>query len=431
MVTRLASKSQQLYEKAKELIPGGVNSPVRSYPPYPLFLNSAHGCKFRTVDDEEYLDYCMAYGALLDGHAYPETVRAVKMAVENGTVFGQPTEQEVLLAKLISDLVPSIQMVRLVNSGTEATMHALRLARGFTGKSKILKFEGGFHGSHDGVLVNAGSGASALSSPDSQGIPQETVKNTLVARYNDEDHTKRILRDNAGEVASVILEPVMGNMGPILPEPGFLEGLREITEEESIVLIFDEVITGFRLALGGAQEYYGVKPDLTVLGKVLGGGLPLSAFGGKREIMEKLAPLGEVYQAGNYSGNPVSVSAALATLESLRKRAGQVYSRLEKMGDEMRRGIGDHLESSRVTAQVNGIASMFQLFFTDRPVTDYHSARSADVRKYEKYFHSLLASRIFVPPSQFETCFLSTAHTEDEIEATLDAIGTAVKTLPR
>ncbi len=427
MVTRLASKSQQLYEKAKELIPGGVNSPVRSYPPYPVFLNSAHGCKFRTVDDEEYLDYCMAYGALLDGHAYPETVRAVKIAVENGTVFGQPTEQEVLLAKLISDLVPSIQMVRLVNSGTEATMHALRLARGFTGKSKILKFEGGFHGSHDGVLVNAGSGASALSSPDSQGIPQETVKNTLVARYNDEDHTKRILRDNEGEVASVILEPVMGNMGPILPEPGFLEGLREITEEESIVLIFDEVITGFRLALGGAQEYYGVKPDLTVLGKVLGGGLPLSAFGGKREIMEKLAPLGGVYQAGTYSGNPVSVAAGLATLESLSTRAGQVYPSLESAGKILRSRIANSAESLGLNVQVNGVGSMFQVFFTDKPVVDYRSAKTSKRDLYHKFFQSLLQSHVFVPPSQFETCFLSTSHTAEQIEDSLAAIGIAFR----
>jgi glutamate-1-semialdehyde 2,1-aminomutase len=427
MVTRLASKSQQLYEKAKELIPGGVNSPVRSYLPYPLFLKSANGCKFRTVDDEEYLDYCMAYGALLDGHVYPETVRAVKIALENGTVFGQPTEQEFLLAKLISDLVPSIQMVRLVNSGTEATMHALRLARGFTGRSKILKFEGGFHGSHDGVLVNAGSGAFALASPDSLGIPQETVKNTLVARYNDADQAKRILRDNAGEVASVILEPVMGNMGPILPEPGFLESLREITEDESIVLIFDEVITGFRLALGGAQEYYGVKPDLTVLGKVLGGGLPLSAFGGKREIMEKLAPLGGVYQAGTYAGNPVSVAAGLATLESLKTRAGQVYPSLESAGKILRSRIAKSAESLGLNVQVNGVGSMFQVFFTDKPVVDYQSAKSSNPDLFRKFFQSLLRSHVFVPPSQFETCFLSTSHTAAQIEDSLAAIGTAFR----
>jgi glutamate-1-semialdehyde 2,1-aminomutase len=412
-------------------MPGGVNSPVRSYSPYPLFVASAKGSKFRTVDGQEYLDYCMAYGALIDGHVDAEVVDAVEEALERGSIYGQPTEMEVELAELIASMVPSIQMVRLVNSGTEATMHAIRLARAFNGKKKILKFEGGFHGSHDSVLVKAGSGATLLGNPSSEGVPSEVAKNTLVSRFNDEKIAGKIIRDHSNELAAVIVEPLLGNIGPVLPKPGFLETLRKITLENEVLLIFDEVITGFRLSIGGAQEYYKIRPDLTILGKVLGGGLPLSAFGGGRDVMEKLAPLGPVYQAGTYSGNPVSVSAAIATLQSLRKRAGQLYSRLEKMGDAMRRGIGDHLESARITAQVNGLGSMFQLFFTDRPVTDYHSAKSADIRKYEKYFHSLLASRVFVPPSQFETCFLSTAHTEDELDATLEAIGTAVKTLPR
>src|SRR6266566_4644274 len=406
----LDSRSQQLYRRARQVIPGGVNSPVRNYSPYPLFVGSAKGSKFKTVDSQEYLDYCMAYGALIDG---------------------QPTEIEVELAELIASLMPSMEMVRLVNSGTEATMHAIRLARAFSGKKKVLKFEGGFHGSHDSVLVKAGSGATLLGSPSSEGVSSEVAKNTLVSRFNDEKVAGKIIRDHSSELAAVIVEPVLGNIGPVLPNPGFLETLRKITEENEVLLIFDEVITGFRLSIGGAQEYYKIRPDLTILGKILGGGLPLSAFGGRRDILEKLAPLGPVYQAGTYSGNPVSVSAALATLDSLRKRGGQVYSRLERMGDEMRHGMSDHLESARVTAQVNGVASMFQLFFTDRPVTDYHSAKSADMRKYEKYFHSLLASRIFVPPSQFETCFLSTAHNEDELEATLGAIGAAVKTLSR
>jgi len=427
----LDSTSQQLYRRAREVIPGGVNSPVRNYSPYPLFVASAKGSKFKTVDGQEYLDYCMAYGALIDGHANGEIVEVVEQALEKGSIYGQPTEMEVELAELIASLMPSMEMVRLVNSGTEATMHAIRLARAFSKKKRVLKFEGGFHGSHDSVLVKAGSGATLLGSPSSEGVPSEVAKNTLVSRFNDEKIASKIIRDHSSELAAVIVEPVLGNVGPVLPKPGFLETLRKITEQNEVLLIFDEVITGFRLSLGGAQEYYKVRPDLTIFGKVLGGGLPLAAFGGRREIMEKLAPLGPVYQAGTYSGNPLSVSAALATLESLRKRAGQVYSRLEKMGDAMRRGIGDHLESARVTAQVNGIASMFQLFFTDRPVTDYHSAKSSDVRKYEEYFHSLLASRVFVPPSQFETCFLSTAHNEDELEATLGAIGAAVKTLPR
>jgi glutamate-1-semialdehyde 2,1-aminomutase len=427
----LDSRSQQLYRRAREVIPGGVNSPVRSYSPYPLFIASAKGSKFKTVDSQEYLDCCMAYGALIDGHARAEVIDAVKEALEKGSIYGQPTEKEVELAELIASMVPSMKMVRLVNSGTEATMHAIRLARAFSKKKKILKFEGGFHGSHDSVLVKAGSGATLLGSPSSEGVPTEVAKNTLVSRFNDDKIAGKIIRDHSDELAAVIVEPVLGNVGPVLPKPGFLETLRKLTEENEVLLIFDEVITGFRLSIGGAQEYYKIFPDLTILGKVLGGGLPLSAFGGRRDIMEKLAPMGPVYQAGTYSGNPVSVSAALATLQSLKKRGGQLYSRLEKMGDRMRRGIGDHLESARVAAQVNGIGSMFQSFFTDRPVTDYHSAKSADIRKYEKYFHSLLASRIFVPPSQFETCFLSTAHTEDELDSTLDAIGSAVKTLPR
>ena len=427
----LDSRSQQLYRRAREVIPGGVNSPVRNYSPYPLFVASAKGSKFKTVESQEYLDYCMAYGALIDGHANAEIVSAVKQALEKGSIYGQPTEMEVELAELIASLMPSMEMVRFVTSGTEGTMHAIRLSRAFSGKKKFLKFEGGFHGSHDSVLVKAGSGATLLGSPSSEGVPSEVAKNTLVSRFNDEKIAGKIIRDHSSELAAVIVEPVLGNIGPVLPKPGFLETLRKTTEENEVLLIFDEVISGFRLSIGGAQEYYKIRPDLTVLGKVLGGGLSLSAFGGRREIMEKLAPLGPVYQAGTYSGNPVSVSAALATLQSLKRRSGQMYSRLEKMGDKMRRGISDHLESARATAQVNGVASMFQLFFTDRPVIDYHSAKSADTRKYEKYFHSLLASRVFVPPSQFETCFLSTAHTEDELEATLDAMGTAMKTLPR
>jgi len=427
----LDSRSQLLYRRAREVIPGGVNSPVRSYSPYPLFIASAKGSKFKTVDSQEYLDYCMAYGALIDGHSRAEVIQAVEEALEKGSIYGQPTEMEVDLAELIASMIPSMKMVRLVNSGTEATMHAIRLARAFSEKKKVLKFEGGFHGSHDSVLVKAGSGATLLGSPSSEGIPSEVAKNTLVSRFNDEKIASKIIRDHSDELAAVIVEPVLGNIGPVLPKPGFLETLRKVTEENEVLLIFDEVITGFRLSLGGAQEYYKIRPDMTILGKILGGGLPLSAFGGRRDIMEKLAPMGPVYQAGTYGGNPVSVSAALATLQSLKKRAGQVYSRLEKMGDRMRRGTVDHLESARVVAQVNGLGSMFQLFFTDRSVTDYHSAKSADIRKYEKYFHSLLASRIFVPPSQFETCFLSTAHTEDELDSTLDAIGAAVKTLPR
>ena len=429
MATKLASKSEYLYKRARELIPGGVNSPVRNYQPYPLFVASAKGSKFRTVDGEEFLDYCMAYGALLDGHAREEVAEAIGRATARGWIYGQPTENEVELAGLIQSLVPSMEMVRLVNSGTEATMHSLRLARGFTGKQKILKFEGGYHGAHDGVLVKAGSGASSLGTPSSEGISKDVAKDTLVSKFNDEDLTAWIIEDHAHELAAVIVEPVMGNMGPIIPKPGFLESLRKITQEEHVVLIFDEVITGFRIALGGAQEYFKIRPDVTVLGKILGGGLPMAAFGARREIMEKLAPLGGVYQAGTYSGNPVSVAASLATLQSLKRRAGQVYPALEKTGEQLRRGMSDLIESSQFNAQVNGIASMFQVFFTDQPVTDYDSAKASDTSKFDEYFHALLASRVFIPSSQFESCFLATSHTDDEIQLTLEAIGSTLRRL--
>ncbi len=427
MASKIASKSEKLYKRARELIPGGVNSPVRVYSPYPLFVASAKGPRFTTIDGGEYLDYCMAYGALLDGHAPTEVVKAVKVALDRGSIYGQPTEMEVELAALIGGLVPSVEMVRLVNSGTEATMHAVRLARAFTGRKKILKFEGGFHGSHDSLLVKAGSGATTLGSPGSEGVLRGTAENTLVTRYNDEKVTEKILRDHASELAAVIIEPVMGNMGPITPKPGFLETLREITAEEETLLIFDEVITGFRLGLGGAQVYYKIRPDLTVLGKILGGGLPLAAFGGRRDIMEKLAPLGPVYQAGTYSGNPVSVAAGIAMLKSIKKRAAQLYPQLERKGQKLRKGLGDIVESSRIPAQVNGIGSMFQVFFTERPVTDYHSAISSDVESYHRYFSSLLTSGVFVPPSQFETCFVSSAHSDDDLGVTMEAFDTAFK----
>jgi len=429
MATKLASKSEHLYKRARELIPGGVNSPVRAYSPYPLFVASAKGSRFRTVDGEEFLDYCMAYGALLDGHAQEEVAQAVQNALSRGSIFGQPTEIEVELATLIRSIVPSMEMIRLVTSGTEATMHSLRVARGFTGREKILKFEGGYHGAHDSVLVRAGSGASRLGIPNSEGISNEVAKDTLVAKFNDEHITSEIIEDHAHELAAVIVEPVMGNMGPILPKPGFLETLRKITQENGVVLVFDEVITGFRVALGGAQEYFKIRPDMTVLGKILGGGLPIAAFGGRREIMEKLAPLGGVYQAGTYSGNPVSVAASLAMLQSLKRRAGQLYPKLGKTGQQLRRGIRDLIESAKLTAQVNGLSSMFQVFFTEHQVTDHDSAKTSDTTRFNKYFQSLLASRVFVPPSQFETCFLATSHTETEIQATLDAIGSALRKL--
>lgn len=430
-MARLTAKSRRLYRRARRLIPAGVNSPVRYYTPYPLFIESAKGPRFRTVDGVEFLDYCMAYGALVDGHADLHVVRAVQTAVEDGSIYGQPAEIEVELAETISGLVPSMQMVRLVNSGTEATMHSLRLARGFTGKKKILKFEGGFHGSHDSVLTKKGPHGSIVSIPSSAGVPRDTAKNTLVANYNDEKTVSKIIKDHSSELAAVIVEPVAGNMGPVPPAKGFLETLRKLTREEEVVLIFDEVITGFRLSLGGAQQYYGIKPDLTVLGKIVGGGFPLAAFGGRREIMQNLAPLGPVYQAGTYSGNPISTIAGLTTLQSLKKRSNKVYSSLERLGNFLAQGVRDMVESNNIPAHVNQIGSMFQIFFTDRNVTDYTSANSSDKVHYSSYFRSLLESQIFMPPSQLECCFLSTSHTKHDLQRTLEAIENRLKALGR
>ncbi len=423
----LARRSEQLYGKASRLIPGGVNSPVRKYSPYPLFVASGKGAKFKTVDGNELLDYCMGYGALLDGHAPRHIIRTVKASAEKGMVYGQPTEKEVELAGLIIELIPSIEMVRLASTGAEATMHAVRLARGFTERKKILKFEGCYHGAHDNLLVKRGRHGVATGSPGSAGILHETARNTLVSKYNDLDFTSKVIDDYGDELAGVIVEPVMGNMGPVLPEPGFLESLRKQTREKGALLIFDEVITGFRMAPGGAQEYYRVTPDITTLGKILGGGLPLAALGGKREVMEKLVPTGPVYQAGTFSGNPLSVAAGVAMLNSIKARQPRLYTRLEEKGQKLRNGIKEIVTDRNVSAQVNGIGSMFQVFFTSRQVRDYDSARSSNIEMYDRYFHSLLKSDVFVPPSQFETCFLSTVHSDNDLSETLTVIDSALK----
>src|SRR6266487_571696 len=426
-MARLASKSRLLYRRASRAIPGGVNSPVRYYPPYPMFVAEAKGSRFRTIDGDEFLDYCMAYGALIDGHASPEVIKAVQKTAAKGSIFGQPTVAEVELAETISSLMPSVQMVRLVNTGTEATMHALRLARGFTGKKKILKFEGGFHGSHDSVLARKGPAGSVVARPSSEGVPVETSQNTLVVSYNNDKLVSKTIEDHANELAAVIVEPVAGNMGPIRPAKGFLESLRKLTRDNGVILIFDEVITGFRLSLGGAQEHFGIRPDLTVLGKIVGGGFPLAAFGGRREIMKKLAPLGPVYQAGTYSGNPVSVAAGLTTLRSLKKRSSRLYTSLERNGEFLADGIKDAIDTQHVPAQINQIGSMFQIFFTRRTVTDYDSAKSSDAGIYNRYFRRLLKARVFMPPSQLETCFLCTVHTKEDVEETIEAVGESLK----
>ncbi|MEE9585471.1 MAG: glutamate-1-semialdehyde 2,1-aminomutase [Nitrososphaerales archaeon] len=423
--------SKELYERAKKTIPGGVNSPVRAFSPYPFFTAKANGSKIIDVDRKTYTDYCMAYGPLILGHANRSIVEAVKEQLSDGTMFGTPTEIEVEFAELVAKIVPCVEMMRVVSSGTEATMHAIRVARGYTGRDKVVKFEGCYHGAHDYMLVKAGSGASTFGAPDSLGVPSDTVKNTILLPYNDVKAFEETVKKEGEDIAAVILEPVIGNAGVILPQDGYLQALRKITEENGILLIFDEVITGFRLALGGAQEYHKVTPDMVTLGKIMGGGFPIGAFGGRKEIMSLVSPVGKVYQAGTLSGNPISVTAGLTVLRILEEGRLEIYSRLGKLGEKMRRGLKDQVEDARVTAQVNGLASMFQIFFTGSQVWDYTGAKSSDLEKFSGYHRSLLDGGVFIPPSQFETCFLSTAHTDEDVERTLETMGTALKALGR
>jgi len=424
-----AESSEALFRLAKALIPGGVNSPVRAFEPYPFFVSSAKGSRIKSLEGFSYVDYCMAYGPLIFGHAPEEVLGAVRQQLDKGTLYGAPTEAEVEFAGLIARSVPCIEMLRLVNSGTEATMHAIRLARGYTSRKKIVKFEGCFHGSHDYVLVKAGSGASTFGIPDSEGIPEDTTRNTIILPYNDIEALERVIREAGQDIAAVILEPVMGNMGVILPKDDYLKRVRSITEEEGILLIFDEVITGFRLALGGAQEYYGVKPDLATLGKILGGGLPLAAYGGRREIMQHVSPSGKVYQAGTFSGNPISVAAGYATVKALREKRGSMYPKLEEAGLKVRKVLKELVSDRHIDAQVNGVASMFQIFFAPNPVVDYASARASDTLRFHKYFSNLLQQGVFIPPSQFETCFLSTAHSSEDLETTIEAFDRSLRNL--
>lgn len=421
--------SKILFEKAKKLMPGGVNSPVRAFKPYPFFTSLARGSKLYDVDGNVYIDYCLAYGPLMLGHAHPRIIEAVREQLEKGTMYGTPTEAEVKLAELVVDMVPCMEMIRLVNTGTEATMHAIRAARGYTGRDKIVKFEGCYHGAHDYVLVKAGSGATTFGAPTSLGVPEDTTKNTIVLPFNDIESFEEAIERNRNEVAAVIIEPVIGNAGVILPKEGYLQEVRKITEEEGVVLIFDEIITGFRLALGGAQEYYGVVPDMATLGKIMGGGFPIAAYGGKREIMELISPLGKIYQASTFSGNPISVTAGLATLSILVENKNTLYKRLEQMGDKIRGGLLDIVEDVGVPAQVNSVASMFQIFFTDQPVLDYEAAKRSDKARFMRYQRELMKRGVFVPPSQFETCFISTAHTDEDVTKTLEAMDSAIRAL--
>lgn len=419
-------KSQELFERAQKVLPSGVNSPVRAFKPYPFFVERAKGSRIYSIDGDSFIDYCMAYGPLIFGHSFDVVLDVARDQLLNGTLYGAPTEKEVKFAELISKLFPSMEMLRLVNSGTEATMHAIRLARGFTGKKKIIKFEGCYHGAHDYVLVKAGSGATSFGAPDSLGIPEETTRNTIILPYNNYPALEEAIKRESHNIAAVIIEPVMGNIGLILPRKGYLIQLRKLTKDYGITLIFDEVITGFRLALGGAQEYYSIKPDMTTLGKILGGGFPIAAFGGRKEIMQHLSPSGKVYQAGTFSGNPISVTAGYTVLQTLSKNRGKIYPKLEKNCERLKKALVDLASEYRIEAGVNNIASMYQIFFASNPVFDYASAKSSDTKKFFTYFQQLLKQGVFIPPSQFETCFLSTAHSEDDLESTIKAFDNAL-----
>ena len=423
--------SKKMYNRARQTIPGGVNSPVRYYAPFPFFTAKANGSKIVDIDGNSYIDYCMAYGPLILGHGNPRVIEAIRKQIPNGSIFGTPTEIEIEFAEIIAKSVPCVDMIRVTNSGTEATMHAIRLARGFTERNQIVKFEGCYHGAHDYVLVKAGSGASTFGDPDSFGIPNDTIKNTILLPFNNIDAFEKTVEKNGDEIAAVILEPVIGNAGVILPKDGFLQAIRKATAEKGILLIFDEVITGFRLGLGGAQEYYNVKPDIVTLGKIIGGGFPIGAFGGTKKIMSLISPIGDVYQAGTFSGNPISITAGLTVLRQLTDGRKRIYDVLRKTGEKMRNGLREQAEDAKVHAQVNGLSSMFQIFLTDNPVNNYNDAKSSDFNKFQRYHKILLNRGIFVPPSQFETCFLSTVHTNEDIEKTIEVMGSALKEITR
>jgi glutamate-1-semialdehyde 2,1-aminomutase len=421
-------RSQALFERALKIIPGGVNSPVRLFKPYPFFTEKAQGSKLHDVEGNRYIDYCMAYGAIIFGHSYRPILEAVKKQLEYGTVYGTPTEAEVELAELITGSLPCAEMVRLANSGAEATMHAIRLARGYTGRPRLVKFDGCYHGAHDSVLVKAGS-AAAISVPTSLGIPQGIAENTVVLPFNDVDALHQTFENQGDEIAAIIVEPVIGNMGVIPPSEGYLNELRRISNRHGSVLIFDEVITGFRLALGGAQEYYDVKSDVVSLGKVLGGGFPISAVAGKKKIMECFSPTGGVYEAGTFSGNPVSVTAAIEVLNKLRDDGSRIYGRLEDYTDELAENLSDLAARKKVEVQVNHVASMFTIFFTGEPVVNSERALTSDRSKFNRFHQGLMRRGVFFPPSQFETCFVTTAHSEEDMHHTLDAAFSAMKEL--
>ncbi len=420
------ASSKDLFTRAKKIIPSGINSPVRYYDPYPFFVKKAKGSVLWDVDGNNYLDYCNAYGALLLGHRRKEIISDVSKQMDKGTLYCAPTEIEVNLSELISGNFPSMEKVRLVNTGSEATMTAIRLARGFTKKKKIIKFEGCYHGAHDYVLVKAGSGAAHIGMPVSEGSLDEVSKNTLVVQYNNSEELQSLL-EKEDDVAAVIVEPVLANMGLVLPQKNFLNDLRKITLEKNIVLIFDEVVTGFRMSPGGAQKYYSIKPDITTLGKALGNGFPIAAVGGKADIMDMLSPEGKVYQASTYAGNPISVSAGISSVKTMNKLKSKLYPRLEKNCTKLVSAIHDLASDMKIPHEINSISSMFQIFFTGEPVVDYSSAKKSDMAKFKKLFEALLKNGVFIAPSQFETVFLSYAHSKDNIKETISAYEKALR----
>jgi glutamate-1-semialdehyde 2,1-aminomutase len=414
--------SRKLFRQAKKVIPGGVNSPVRAFRSVggtPLFVASTKGATVTDADGNTFLDYVSSWGPMILGHAHPKIVSAIRKAAGRGTSYGAPTAGEVALANLLRKAFPSIEKVRLVSSGTEAAMSAVRLARGFTGRDKIVKFEGCYHGHADPMLVKAGSGALTFGQPDSPGVPEDTAKHTLTATFNDAASVRRLFERNRGEIAAVIVEPIPGNMGVVLPAPGFLDELREITRTAGALLIFDEVITGFRVAYGGAQELFGIVPDLTVLGKIIGGGLPVGAFGGKRDVMAALSPEGPVYQAGTLSGNPLAVAAGLAALTELARK--NTYRKLAEKADYLGEGLQGVFRKADLPTWTNRVGSMWTTFFQEGPVVDYATAKKSDTAAYGRYFHGMLDRGVYLAPSQFEAGFVSLAHTRRDLDRTIAA----------
>ncbi len=416
--------SEELFDRAVKVIPGGVNSPVRAYGPIgmaPRFIDRADGCYIYDVEGNEYVDYIDSWGPMILGHNFPEVKESVLKACEKGLSFGCATAIEVEMAEFICDHIPHVDMVRMVNSGTEAVMSAVRVARGFTGKNKIIKFAGCYHGHSDAMLVSAGSGVMTSGVPDSAGVPKGCTEDTMTAVYNDLDSVRALMEQADGKTAAVIVEAVGANMGVVPPKKGFLEGLRKLCDEFGALLIFDEVITGFRLAFGGAAEYFGVTPDLVTYGKIIGAGMPVGAYGGRREIMELVSPVGKVYQAGTLSGNPIAMAAGLTQLKYLYEHP-EVYTELEKKGEKLYGGMEKILAEKGLPYHVNHVASLGSLFFTEQEVVDYTSAKSADIKAFSEYFKGMLAQGIHLAPSQFEAMFLSVAHTDEVIERTLEAV---------